>query len=573
MASQKPSELPGFSVPLNFGPNWGFPCALRCEELGMDVGRLNVHRDVVMMRIINKITEIPDWYNKVCQMRGSKNTPRNNWAHSQQISDEGALKDVLQQTASGEDLTPKMSSWIIKELQWKAQEFQKTGFTFALDPGVFKSHAIPASTAKALKELSRSLKPAGGKVCPEKKSKIFNPVDPSICPVIYGRTRILPDETIGVENCLDKGQGVIIPIPPEEQTLDPAFSKYRSELWKKSKPYSRRFQWLPCDVAVDERCHITSYINNLPPWDNRELYGIIEDVLSQTIPLWNLTLAYVQNKWARIRCDEIEFLEGDYEVVGSHEDACTVILPEPGDFTPPEVEDPVDLQKFPQGLQVIVKMTNVELTPEMPSYKGEEWCLDGQLNEHICATAMYCYDSENVTEHKIAFRQRSLPFEIQETTYPQYHYEWLEPIYGFTDPWDDTPVTQDLGEVSTQEGRLITFPNTLQHSMSPFSLVDPSKPGHRKLLVFYLVDPHVRIISSANVPPQRDTWWEEREMVLERALAKLPVELRDMVRKQADDTIGLDEAKRHRLNLLKERKVLGEKRDALFEYGCINLAF
>ena len=345
----------------------------------MDVGRLNVHRDIVMMRIINKITEIPDWYNKVGQMRGSKNTPRNYWAHSQQISDEGALKDVLQQTASGENLSPKMSSWIIKELQWKAQDFLKTGFTFALDPGVFKSHAIPTSTAKALKELSRSLKPAGGKFCPEKKSKIFNPVDPSICPVIYGRTRILPDETIGVENCLDKGQGVTIPVPSEEQTLDPAFSKYWPELWKKGKPYSRRFQWLPCDVAVDERCHITSYINNLPPWDNRELYGIIEDVLSQTIPLWNLTLAYVQNKWARIRCDEIEFLEGDYEVVGSHEDACTVILPEPGDFTPPEVEDRVDLQKFAQGLQVIVKMTNVELAPDMPSYKGKSWCLDGQL--------------------------------------------------------------------------------------------------------------------------------------------------------------------------------------------------
>lgn len=33
----------------------------------MDVGRLNVHRDIVMMRIINAITEKPDWHSKVCK--------------------------------------------------------------------------------------------------------------------------------------------------------------------------------------------------------------------------------------------------------------------------------------------------------------------------------------------------------------------------------------------------------------------------------------------------------------------------------------------------------------------------
>jgi hypothetical protein len=283
-----------------------------------------------------------------------------------------------------------MTSWIIKELQWKAENLLKTGYTFALDPGVFKSDAaIPASTTKALKEASRSLEPAGGnKNCPpESKKKIVNPVDPSICPVIYGRTRILPDQTIGIDDCVDKGQGVLLPIPPEEQAYDQAFDTSWPERWKKGKPYSRRFQWLPCDVAFgeDERCHITSYINNLPPWENRGLYETIEDVLTRTLPLWNSTLKYVQNKWARIQCNEVQFLEGDYEVVGQHEDACTVILPEPGEFTPPEVDDDrVDLcQEFSQGLQVIVKMTNIELTPEIPSYKGEPWCLDGQLVSSI----------------------------------------------------------------------------------------------------------------------------------------------------------------------------------------------
>jgi hypothetical protein len=134
-----------------------------------------------------------------------------------------------------------MTSWITKELQWKAENLLKTGYTFALDPGVFKSDsAIPASTTKALKEASRSLETAGGnKNCPpESKKKIVNPVDPSICPVIYGRTRILPDQTIGVDDCLDKGQGVLLPIPPEEQAYDQAFDTSWPERWKKGKPYS-----------------------------------------------------------------------------------------------------------------------------------------------------------------------------------------------------------------------------------------------------------------------------------------------------------------------------------------------
>ncbi|PYH85246.1 hypothetical protein BO82DRAFT_351113 [Aspergillus uvarum CBS 121591] len=30
-------------------------------------------------------------------------------------------------------------------------------------------------------------------------------------------------------------------------------------------------------------------------------------------------------------------------------------------------------------LQVVVKMTHIELTPERPSYAGESWHIDGQL--------------------------------------------------------------------------------------------------------------------------------------------------------------------------------------------------
>ena len=48
---------------------------------------------------------------------------------------------------------------------------------------------------------------------------------------------------------------------------------------------------------------------------------------------------------------------------------------------------------------------------------------------------------------------------------------------------------------------------TSQHRVSPFRLNDPTKPGHRRFIVLWLVDPHARIISTANVPPQQQNWW------------------------------------------------------------------
>lgn len=57
-----------------------------------------------------------------------------------------------------------------------------------------------------------------------------------------------------------------------------------------------------------------------------------------------------------------------------------------------------------EGLQVIVKLSSIELTPEKPGYEGGNWHIEGMLNEHIAATALYYYDVENVTESRISFR-------------------------------------------------------------------------------------------------------------------------------------------------------------------------
>lgn len=84
---------------------------------------------------------------------------------------------------------------------------------------------------------------------------------------------------------------------------------------------------------------------------------------------------------------------------------------------------------------------------------------------------------------------------------------------------------QKIGKVSTPQGRLLAFPNILQHQVQPFGLTDASKPGHRKILAIFLVDPHLRVVSTANVPPQQRDWWA-REVRKVDLFAQLPEELR-----------------------------------------------
>ncbi len=48
---------------------------------------------------------------------------------------------------------------------------------------------------------------------------------------------------------------------------------------------------------------------------------------------------------------------------------------------PQAVDEPVDLKKDygDRGLQIIVKLANIHLTPQKPRYEGGSWHVEGQL--------------------------------------------------------------------------------------------------------------------------------------------------------------------------------------------------
>ncbi|KAI9372374.1 hypothetical protein BJX61DRAFT_534034 [Aspergillus egyptiacus] len=540
------------------------------------------------MRAMESITDKPEWIRKV-------------------FDEEITAKWTQELLSSGQDITPKMANWIIKELQWKAETVPKTGNVEAFDVGVVKSDSAVSEELKVA--LRNAVAPLENVPVEERDyhpgsdMKVVDLVHPSLFPVMYGRTRILPDRTIGIEDCLRSiGEGEVLPVAPEEETkfyIPEGTFIYGSRRWGMvSKPYSRKFQWLPCDVEFTEDggCRIVSYINNLHPVKHKALYEVIEKILTQTIPLWDTSLTRALSKPSnRIDYTEVEYLENPQPeptmAEGEDEDefddryrewehSCPIKKPEPGRFSADIFgcpEEPVVLceQFRDDGLQVIIKLANIELTPDKPDYDGGSWHIEGQLNERICATAIYYYDSQNITESRLAFRQRIDTGAIEEdVSYEQNRHEFLNQIFGVQDNQGyPDHVTQELGSVVTHEGRLLTFPNILQHRVAPFSLADRTKPGHRKILAFFLIDPHLRKISSANVPPQQEEWVREQREVRERLLAeRLPVELREMVKEYIPNaSMTLDETKAYRLELMEERRVHSVANNQQFEGGEFSL--
>ncbi|KAF9891939.1 hypothetical protein FE257_002902 [Aspergillus nanangensis] len=593
-----PLELPGFNLPLNHKPPQHgilFPNALDYADLDSGAAcRINIFREIVMMRVMNTITDKPEWDRKV-------------------FDKEIVAKWTDEISALKADITPKMIDWVVEELKWKAGVLHDKNHVLVFDTGVVKSDsAVTPEEQRALQEAIAPLDQVSEDqkdYHPGSDRKVVDLVHPSLFPVVYGRTRILPDQRIGLDDCMSYiGQGEILKVPSEAEAhsnLEEHTNGFIRDPGDRGvlRPYSRSFQWLPCDVEFtgdDNGCRIVSYINNLHPVHHRPLYAAIESVLNHAVRLWDETLALTQDNCpGRLSFHRVDYLphpdpepepgsdqdedsDSFLDLQAAWEDSCPILLPEPGNFDPqkvaPRAGEGLNLRKEfrERGIQVIVKLANIELTPENPNYTGGSWHVEGQLNERICATALYYYDSKNITESKLSFRQNALRHEVAEVRYAQDRHGFLQSVYGFgpdIEGQSETNVTQHLGSVVCREGRLLTFPNILQHRVTPFGLANRSKPGHRKILALFLVDPHQRHISTANVPPQQEAWArEKRELVENLLMTRLPVEIQDMVKKDAaGDSISWDEATQYRLDLMEERSGKTDEQNAMFETGQFNL--
>lgn len=115
-----------------------------------------------------------------------------------------------------------MADWVIAELRYKAELFKKTGAVHVYDGDVVKSDtAIPSDLKVALQEAVKVLEdvPEHKKdYHPNSDGKVIDLVHPSLFPLIYGRSRVLTDSLVGLDDCIKRcGEGKIVPVPPEAQ--------------------------------------------------------------------------------------------------------------------------------------------------------------------------------------------------------------------------------------------------------------------------------------------------------------------------------------------------------------------
>ncbi|MEU6709769.1 DUF4246 domain-containing protein [Streptomyces wuyuanensis] len=322
--------------------------------------------------------------------------------------------------------------------------------------------------------------------------------------------------------------------------------------------FSEKFQWLPTDVDISDDGDVAfrSYVNNVHPVIHRELVSVLEDLFARLRPLLENVLTDLRHpRPLRIEADPYGWYDSEPEYPAkssygddeAHAEALRAweqaqddwwenrrpVVPDAPAFTPPELpgaSDRTDLRG--RSLQVIVKLATIHLTPDKPEYSGGSWHVEGMLNERIVSTGIYYWDSENITESRLGFRAA-----LDDPNYEQNDDNGLREVYGLE---DEDALNQILGSASTPAGRCVAFPNILQHRVGPFRLTDATRPGHRKILAFFLVDPSERIVSTSDVPPQQP--WA------------------------GTSTMTLEQAKHYREQLMQERKFfVAEHNDQLYE--------
>lgn len=244
---------------------------------------------------------------------------------------------------------------------------------------------------------------------PGPDDKVLDIVHPSLFPLMYGKSKYLEEACVTLQGCSeDIAMGETVPA---------------AENLGDYSDYSAQHQWLPSEVTIDvnRQAKITSYINNLRPEGNQAIYTAIEQVITKAIPMWKLTVKSTLYDYNHPRIivesngydyDEDKSIEdkkkraiarrkqhsgqtqsdhdeeeeiSDSELSEYDQDEHKrkwIIIPEPGTFARRTRkmldEQATTFEKTFSGnnLQVVVKLANIHLTPEKPTYDGGSWHIE-----------------------------------------------------------------------------------------------------------------------------------------------------------------------------------------------------
>ncbi|OAJ40082.1 hypothetical protein BDEG_23859 [Batrachochytrium dendrobatidis JEL423] len=368
---------------------------------------------------------------------------------------------------------------------------------------------------------------------------VHNLIDASMYSVVYGQTMIAP---LDIRLKYTK-------MVPCDILLSTRLVSDTPIIRGNPKFISRKFQCLPSEFRVEQDGSVTinSYINNLNPIWHRDMYKCIAKIFKCFVPMFESLFRTMDPMFKYIDiCNGTKGYEppsqSDY---GGMEPDTRVIRPVYVPILPKHFESkyesakPVSLRG--RNLQVIVKLTNIQLTPSKPKYDEGNWHNEGPINESIVATGLYYYDVENITTPKLDFREAVYCFDDQGAS----DMYWKD-VYGIVER--KSSKNQYIGLLELPNGRCVVYPNRYQHKEQSFELADPTQPGHCKILTFFVVNPACRIVSTAHVASQQPQWCKS-------SLDKTPIppELWNDITQYIQGVQSPTEAKHYRDELTSDR--------------------
>ena len=149
-------------------------------------------------------------------------------------------------------LSESMVDWCIDEVRYRASKVSDP----TNPPPVFVFHGDVYRSDNAVspglkRELEAAVQDFESKIPETKKDwhpgsneQVWDLVHPSLFPLVYGRTRILPDgQKTTLEDCISRsGEGVTIPVPLNKEIRESRSMRHN--------PFSKKYQWLPCEVDI-----------------------------------------------------------------------------------------------------------------------------------------------------------------------------------------------------------------------------------------------------------------------------------------------------------------------------------
>ncbi len=325
------------------------------------------------------------------------------------------------------------------------------------DGVAFADNLVPADLVKRLQadvqllcdKLPVDYHPGSG-------TKVRDIVHPSLYPFVEGRS--------------------VLSLPMERTvTTSPEYDRF-GRIYEASI-----YQWLPTPFRIgsDGSVTIDSYINNLDRTQFAAVYDDLAALFATALPLIESVVGYV---------DQTDFWKEEHSDI-EHEGE----LPEKVRQTQRQVEA-TSLRG--RDLLVIPKIVEYQLAAG-ETHEGV-WHVEGMSHEHIVATCVYILDrDESLEGGDLSFKRA---YTVEEAGRLFWNIDQCRPR-----PIEElvNEGTIPVGSVATSKGRLVVFPNSHIHKLNALKVAASAQQARRRVIVFWVVDPSIKIPSTREVAPQQ----------------------------------------------------------------------